>query len=80
MNDLVFANAVSGSHRLQQEALNKSKYFGLKEHLRLGIYDRHPWETKNVFEERAMRYAAGGDAMLLQHLESLVEKVHLDHS
>ena len=38
-NDLVFSGAVSAHHRLQEEGLDQPKYFGLKEHLRLGLYD-----------------------------------------
>jgi hypothetical protein len=73
--DMIFANAVAADYRLRDE--HCANFKPLIAHIERGIDDRTGDDNtgRNLFEERAIRYAAGGDVMLMSYCNVLNKEV-----
>jgi len=73
--DLVFVNAIAGMCRVQ--APTSSEFPALQEHIKRGLLDIPTTDLPMIAPDgqRYFRYAAGGDAMLLEYCNSLNEEV-----
>jgi hypothetical protein len=73
--DMIFANAVAADYRLRDE--HCANFKPLIAHIERGIDDRTGEDNtgRNLFEERSIRYAAGGDAMLMSYCNVLNKEV-----
>ena len=76
LEDLIWAQAIAADQRLLNP-MSEKVMKPLVELLRRGIYDREDDEISNESEERAMRYSAACDTLLLEYCNGLTAKVRL---
>ena len=74
--DLIFAGAIVADERIKvnEEGFNES-LAPLVELIDRGLFDRGQTEGRNLFEEKAMRYAATMSTHLFEYCEALKGEV-----
>src|SRR5882757_1746900 len=74
--DLIFAGAIVADERIRanEEGFNES-LAPLVELINRGLFDRGQTEGRNLFEEKAMRYAATMSTHLFEYCEALKKEV-----
>ena len=74
-SDLILGDAIWAQSIVAYRKLQKTQYYdanaSLQSLLFQGLADRESDEARNIFEERAMRYAAANDVLLFEHILDL---------
>ena len=78
-SDLILGDTIWAQSIVAYRELQKTQYYdanaSLQSLLFRGLADRESDEARNVFEERAMRYATMNDVLLFEHILDLYDWV-----
>ena len=78
--DVIWGQAIAGVRRTEDPT--SDQFPALRQYIRRGLFDMETrdFPLHTISEQRIYRYAAGGDAMLLEYCNMLNNKVPLNHS